>query len=124
MNTKAESTPGIADTVKLVLAAAALIAGIAGYYYFENESILLRVAGLLVAMVIGAVIAFQSFQGQTLWQFIHISRNEIRKVIWPTRQETLQTTLTVLVFTLILGIFFWILDWFLALGTKMLIGGG
>ena len=124
MNTKVESTPGIADTAKLVLAAAALVGGIAAYYYFENESILLRVAGLLVALAIGCVIAFQSLQGQLLWRFIQNSRNEIRKVIWPTRQETMQTTLTVLVFTLILGIFFWILDLILLWGTGLLTGQG
>jgi len=124
MNTKAEATPGAADTVKLILAVAVLIGGIAAYYYFENESILLRVAGLLVAVAIGAVIAFQSLQGQLLWRFIQSSRNEIRKVIWPTRQETLQTTLTVLVFTLILGVFFWILDLILLWGTGVLTGKG
>jgi preprotein translocase subunit SecE len=124
MNTKAESTPGVADTAKLVLAAAALVGGIAAYYYFENESILLRVAGLLVALAIGSVIAFQSLQGQMLWRFIQNSRNEIRKVIWPTRQETMQTTLTVLVFTLILGVFFWILDLILLWGTGLLTGQG
>ncbi|MAF84422.1 MAG: preprotein translocase subunit SecE [Chromatiales bacterium] len=124
MNTKVEATPGIADTAKLVLAAAVLISGIFAYYYFENESMLLRVAGLLVALAIGTVIAFQSLQGQLLWRFIQGSRNEIRKVIWPTRQETLQTTLTVLVFTLILGIFFWILDLILLWGTGLLTGQG
>ncbi len=112
------------DTAKLVLAAAVLIGGIAGYYFFENESILLRVAGLLVALIIGAVIAFQSMQGQMLWHFIQGSRVEVRKVIWPTRQETLQTTLTVLVFTLILGIFFWVLDLVLLWGTRLLTGQG
>jgi len=124
MNTKADSTPGVADTAKLVLAVLVLVGGIAAYYYFENESILLRVAGLLVALAIGAVIAFQSLQGRMLWHFIQSSRNEIRKVIWPTRQETLQTTLTVLVFALILGIFFWILDLVLHWGTGMLTGQG
>jgi len=124
MNTKAESTPGAADTAKLLLAVVVLIGGIVAYYWFENESILLRVAGLLVALVIGAVIAFQSLQGQNLWRFIQSSRNEIRKVIWPTRQETLQTTLTVLVFTLILGVFFWILDLILLWGTGLLTGQG
>jgi len=124
MNTKAEATPGVADTVKLILAVAVLISGIFAYYYFENESILLRAAGLIVALVIGAVIAFQSLQGQLLWRFIQSSRNEIRKVIWPTRQETLQTTLTVLVFTLILGVFFWILDLILLWGTGVLTGQG
>ena len=124
MNTKADSTPGVADTAKLVLAVLVLVGGIAAYYYFENESILLRVAGLLVALAIGAVIAFQSLQGRMLWRFIQGSRNEIRKVIWPTRQETLQTTLTVLVFALILGVFFWILDLILLWGTGMLTGQG
>ncbi len=124
MNPKVESTPGVADTAKLVLAAAMLIGGIVAYYYFENESILLRVAGLLVGLVVGAVIAFQSLQGQMLWQFIHTSRNELRKVIWPTRQETLQTTLTVMVFALILGVFFWILDLLLLWGTRILTGQG
>ncbi len=124
MNTKAEATPGVADTVKLILAVVVLIGGIAAYYYFENESILLRVAGLIVALAIGAFIAFQSLQGQLLWRFIQSSRNEIRKVIWPTRQETLQTTLTVLVFTLILGVFFWILDLILLWGTGVLTGQG
>ncbi len=124
MNTKAESTPGALDTVKLVLAVAALIGGIFGYYYFENESILLRVVGLLVALVIGAGIAFQSLQGQMLWRFIYSSRNEIRKVIWPTRQETLQTTLTVFIFVLIIGIFFWLLDMILLSVTRVLTGQG
>lgn len=124
MNTKAESTPGVLDTIKLILAAAVLVGGIFAYYYFENESILLRVAGLLVALAIGVVIAFQSMQGQNLWRFIQGSRNEIRKVIWPTRQETMQTTLTVLVFTLILGVFFWILDLILLWGTGALTGQG
>ncbi|HJP38804.1 MAG TPA: preprotein translocase subunit SecE [Gammaproteobacteria bacterium] len=124
MNTKVEETPGIADTAKLVLAAAVLISGIFAYYYFENESLLLRVAGLLVALVIGAFVAFRSLQGQVLWRFIQSSRNELRKVIWPTRQETLQTTLTVIVFTMILGIFFWILDLILLWGTGLLTGQG
>jgi len=124
MNTKAESTPGVLDTIKLILAAAVLLGGIVAYYYFENESILLRVAGLLVGLAFGVVIAFQSMQGQNLWEFIQSSRNEIRKVIWPTRQETTQTTLTVLVFTLILGVFFWILDMILLWGTGLLTGQG
>lgn len=112
------------DTVKLVLAVAVLISGIAAYYVYENESLLLRVAGVLVAFGIGAAIAFQSAQGHALWSFIQSSRGEIRKVIWPTRQETLQTTLTVMVFALLLGIFFWLLDLFLLWGTRLVTGQG
>lgn len=124
MNAKAESSPGLLDTVKLVLAAAVLVGGIAAYNIYENESLLLRVAGVLVALGIGTVIAFQSVQGQATWQFIQSSRGEIRKVIWPTRQETVQTTLTVLVFAFFMGVFFWILDLFLLWGTRLVTGQG
>lgn len=124
MNTKTDSSPGLLDTVKLVLAAAVLLGGIFAYYVYENESLLLRVAGVLVAFAVGAVIAFQSAQGQALWTFIQGSRIEIRKVVWPTRQETLQTTLTVMVFALFMGVFFWILDLFLLWGTRLVTGQG
>ena len=124
MNTKIDSSPGLLDTVKLVMAAAVLLGGIAAYYVYENESLLLRVAGVLVAFAVGAVIAFQSAQGQALWTFIQGSRIEIRKVVWPTRQETLQTTLTVMVFALFMGVFFWILDLFLLWGTRLVTGQG
>ena len=124
MNTKIDSSPGLLDTVKLVLAAAVLLGGIAAYYVYENESLLLRVAGVLVAFAVCAVIAFQSAQGQALWTFIQGSRIEIRKVVWPTRQETLQTTLTVMVFALFMGVFFWILDLFLLWGTRLVTGQG
>ena len=124
MSTKADSGPGMLDTVKLVLAAAVLVGGIAVYYVFEDESLLLRVAGVIVALVIGALIAFQTTQGREIWQFIQGSRSEMRKVVWPTRQETLQTTLTVMVFTLIMGVFFWVLDFFLLWGTRLVTGQG
>ena len=124
MNTKVESTPGPLDLVKLVLAAAILIGGIVGYYWFEEESLLLRVVGVLVSFGIGVLVAFQSAQGKTLWQFIQGSRVELRKVIWPTNQETMQTTLTVLVFTLIMGIFFWLLDMGLGAVARQVTGGG
>ncbi len=124
MSTKAEVTPGPLDTVKLVLAAAALIGGIVGYYWFEEESLLLRVVGVLVGLGLGMLIAFQSTQGKELWRFIQGSRVELRKVVWPTPQETMQTTLTVLVFVLIMGIFFWLLDMGLGAIARQVTGGG
>jgi preprotein translocase subunit SecE len=124
MNTKAESSPGPLDIVKLVLAALILVGSIVAYYYFENDSLLLRVVGVLVALAISVVIAFQTTQGQELWRFILASRVELRKVVWPTRQETMQTTLTVFVFVLIMGIFFWLLDMGLLWFTKLITGRG
>ena len=124
MTAKTEIEPGIFDAVKLALAVAVLLGGIGGYYYFDGESVLLRVIGVLVAMILAIVIAFQSVQGKELWKFIQGSRVEMRKVVWPTRQETLQTTLTVMVFALIMGIFFWALDLFLLWVTRLLTGQG
>jgi preprotein translocase subunit SecE len=124
MNTNAETGSGFLDTVKLALAAAILVGGIAAFYMYEEQSLLVSVSVLLVAVGLGAAVFMQTERGRTLWRFIQGSRVEIRKVIWPTRQETLQTALTVLVFALILGLFFWGLDFFLLWITRLLTGYG
>jgi len=124
VSSKTETAPGALDTVKLIVAAGVLLGGVVAYYYFENESLLLRVAGVLISLALAAVVAYQSMQGQQFWRFVQSSRGELRKVIWPTRQETLQTTLTVFVFVLILGVFFWLLDMGLMFIAKSLTGQG
>ena len=124
MSTKAEQTGSPLDTGKLVVAAAILIGGISGYYYFADESVLLRAIGVLAAFIIALLVAFQSTQGQLLWKFIQGSRVELRKVVWPTRQEAVQTTVAVLVFALMMGVFFWLLDMFLLWVTQVLTGKG
>jgi preprotein translocase subunit SecE len=124
MNTKAEQTGSPLDTGKLIVAAAVLLTGIWGYYYFAEESVLLRAIGVLVAFIIGSFVAFQSAQGQQLWKFIQGSRVELRKVVWPTRQEAVQTTVAVLIFALMMGVFFWLLDMFLLWVTQVLTGKG
>ena len=124
MNAQTEtSESGILDIIKLLLAAAALLGGLYGYYYYENEVALpLRVLMVLGGTGVGIAIAMSSTQGQRLWQFIQGSRVEIRKVVWPTRQETTQTAIAVFVFTLILALFFWALDSGLLWLTRKLVG--
>ena len=112
------------DTVKLMLAAIILIGGIAAYYVYENESILLRAAGVIVATALAIFVAMQTDPGRTLWRFIQGSRIEIRKVVWPTRPETLRTAAAVIVFVLIMAVFFWGLDMFLFWATRTLTGRG
>ena len=127
MNTKAETPQaggGALDTAKLALAGLLVVAGIAGYYYFEESSILLRVIGVLVAVALALLVTLQTARGRDLWHFIQGSRVELRKVVWPNRQETMQTTLTVMVFVLILGVFFWLLDLGLLWVTRMVTGQG
>ena len=105
------------DTLKLLGSVLILLVGIVSYYYLIQISILFRVLMVLASVVISLVIFFQTQRGKTLWEFFQGSRVEIKKVIWPTKQETFQTTLTVFVFVLIMGIFFWLLDFLLLFVT-------
>ena len=124
MTTQTEtSESGVLDIVKLLIAAVALVGGLYGYYYYVNDvSLPLRVLMVLVGTGVGIAIAMTSTQGKRLWRFIQGSRVEIRKVVWPTRQETTQTAIAVFVFTLVLAIFFWALDSGLLWLTRRLIG--
>ena len=124
MTTQTEtSESGFLDIVKLALAAATLLGGLYGYYFYENDlSLPLRVLMVLFGTGAGIAIAMTSVQGKRLWHFIQGSRVEIRKVVWPTRQETTQMALVVFVFTLIMAIFFWALDSGLLWLTRRLVG--
>ena len=124
MNARAEAGATGLDTVKLVAAAVLLVAGIYGFYYFAAYSTLLRVVGLLVIGGGAAAVALQTEQGRRLWQFAGDARTEVRKVVWPTRQETVQTTLVVIVMVLILGIILWLFDMILIGILRFLTGQG
>jgi preprotein translocase subunit SecE len=124
METKVEEQATFVDTVKLALAVLILLAGLVSYYYFASSAVLLRAFGVIVAVAAGIGVVFTSFQGQLLWKFIQGARVELRKVVWPTREETIQTTLVVLVFALIGGVFFWLLDLVLLFVTSRITGQG
>ena len=124
METKVETQKTALDTLKLLLAGAILIGSVIGYYYYADISVVFRALGVLIALALAVVVALQSFQGQELWRFIQGSRVEMRKVVWPTREEAIQTTIAVLVFALIMGVFFWLLDLFLLWFTRVLTGQG
>jgi len=92
------------------------------YYYFIEVSLPLRVLMVLGGVAAGIGIAMTSTQGKRLRVFVQGSRVEIRKVVWPTRQETTQTAIAVFVFTLIMALFFWGLDSLLLWITRSLVG--
>jgi len=124
METKVEEQPTIVDTAKLALAIVVVLAGLVGYYYLASSSGLLRAVVVLATLAIGAVVALTSLQGRMLWKFVQGARVELNKVVWPTREETVQTTLVVLVVALIGGVFFWLLDLFLLWLTTRITGQG
>ena len=124
MNAKAEQQGSALDLVKLVIAIGIVVAGVAAYYQFADQSQLLRVIGVLAALLVGGAIALTSSQGRALWSFANEARAEVRKVIWPTRPETVQTTLAVLVIVIIVGLFLWAVDSILFWVVQLLTGQG
>lgn len=121
--TKSEIKGSPLDTAKLVAAIGLLVLGIVVFYYFADQPLLYRVLGMLALALAGVGVFLTSTQGRALMAFMKASRTEMRKVVWPTRAETLQTTLVVIVMVLIVGIFLWLLDMLLAWIVKFFIGG-
>lgn len=111
------------DLVKLVVAALIVIAAVIGFYVFEDESTPLRVAGLLAAAGVAAWIGLQTEPGRKLWDFLQEAQVEVRKVVWPTRQETIQTTLLVIGVVILAALILWALDTVLGWAIRLLIGG-
>jgi preprotein translocase subunit SecE len=124
MTEQVQQTAGAVDTAKLVAGVAVLAGGIAAFYMLGDLPIWVRWLIVLAGLVLGALIAVQSYQGRTFWQFVQSSRVELRKVVWPSRQETWQVTLVVFVMIVVLGLFFWGLDALLGFLTHWLTGRG
>ena len=124
MNAKAEPTQNSFDTVKFGAAFALVLIAIVAFYYFADQSKLARYAGLLVAVGGAVALSLQTDKGRVLLGFIRESQVEVRKVVWPTRQETIQTTLVVMVVVVVASILLWLLD--LALGglVRFVMGQG
>jgi preprotein translocase subunit SecE len=119
------AVPAGADTAKLIAAIILVVGGIVAFYVLKTRpeawaSWVAMIGGFLLGIV---VFAFSQY-GRNFWQFVLESRVELRKVFWPSRQETLTTTMVVLVFVVIASIFFWLLDLGLASVTKFFTGTG
>ncbi|MCW8956847.1 MAG: preprotein translocase subunit SecE [Gammaproteobacteria bacterium] len=112
------------DSLKLVIAILLLVAGIAQFYYFEGESLLYRVLALLGFVFVALGFVYMTRMGYGVWQFARDARTEVRKVVWPTRQETVQTTLLVIVVVILVGLMLWLMDMFLRWAVFFLTGQG
>ena len=108
----------------LWVAGGLLLAGVAGYYVLEAQPGWMRWASVIAGLAAGALVFGLSAGGREFWQFMLDSRSELRKVFWPTKNETWITTALVFGFAIIAGAFFWLLDLFLAWATKLLTGQG
>ena len=113
------------DTV-LLLAATLLVGGaIVAFYYFQADyNALIRTGGVVLAVAAALALIYQTALGRNAWVTIQGSRTEMRKVVWPTRQESVQTTLLIAVVVLIMALALWGLDSLLLWGVKGLTGRG
>ena len=122
MNAKAEVQTGGLDGLKWVVVLLLVAAAVAGNIYFADQSLLYRVLGLLAVAGVAAFVAVQTTQGAAFWQLSKEARTEIRKVVWPTRQETTQTTLIVVAFVLLMSLILWGLDTLFGWLASLIIG--
>ncbi|HCK76498.1 MAG TPA: preprotein translocase subunit SecE [Gammaproteobacteria bacterium] len=98
------------DKLKLLASGLAVVAAITLFYVFGESSALLRALIVVVGVIVAAGIALTSEPGRAVWQFALATRTEVRKVVWPTRRETAQSTMIVILMVLIVGIYLWLLD--------------
>ncbi|MFK8010591.1 MAG: preprotein translocase subunit SecE [Marinicellaceae bacterium] len=110
---QSEVSQSFGEKIRWWLAIAAVIAGVAGNLYFEDElAQIIRVLITIGGIVLGALIASTTVKGRNFFSFIKSSNIERQKIVWPTRNETLQTTLVVIVVVIVIGIFLSIVDFF------------
>jgi preprotein translocase subunit SecE len=105
-----ETTASRFDAVKWTVVTALLAVAIVGNSYYSDQSLLYRVLGILGISAVAGLIALQTAKGAAFWALVKGSRTEIRKVVWPTRQETVQTTMIVVAFVLLVALLLWGLD--------------
>ncbi|MEK9626900.1 MAG: preprotein translocase subunit SecE [Gammaproteobacteria bacterium] len=100
------------DKLKLAASAAVVVAAVGVFYGMPDVSTLVRTLIVVGGVVVAAGIALTSQGGKSAWQFALATRGEVRKVVWPTRRETIQSTMIVIVMVLVVGIYLWLLDAF------------
>jgi preprotein translocase subunit SecE len=118
-------TPAVAsakDTTLLTLSILVLFAGIGAFYWYDDQALPIRIAMVIAGLAAAAGFIWFSWYGREFRQFALAARIELRKVVWPEREETIKTTYVVFIFAIVMGLFFWGLDWGLTWLTRLLSG--
>ena len=109
-------------TPLLLMSLVLLLAGIVAFYYFSEIRLFYRVLGLFAVLGLAGYIIYQTSFGKTVYTYVLESKIELKKVVWPTKQETTQTAIGVIVIVVIIGILLWLLDMLLAWSIGTLYG--
>ena len=114
----------MADKIKIALAALLVVAGLAGFYYFAESPAIVRLASVLAGLAAAAFVFWTTAPGKEFYVYAQESAVETRKVVWPTRKETIQTTAVVFAFVVVMALFLWAVDASLLWVVKKLMGQG
>ena len=109
-NPGVQTVSSVAERAKVALAIAAFIAGLAGFYILGDQPMIARVGAVFAGIAVAVLIAWFSEPGRRFLGFAQDSYNEVRRVVWPTRKETIQMTATVFAFVVVMAIFLWLAD--------------
>ena len=112
----------VKDTALMISSVVVLFAGIVAFYWYDELALPFRIAMVLVGLAAAAGLTWFTWYGREFWQFALAARIELRKVVWPGREETIKTTYVVFIFAIVMGVFFWGLDWVLTWLTRLLSG--
>jgi preprotein translocase subunit SecE len=110
------------DVALAILAVIAILGSIVAFYWYDELPLVARVGMVIAGVAVGGGLAWLSSYGHEFVQFFQLARIELRKVVWPSREETVQTTVVVFIFAAAMGVFFFGLDWVLTWMTRF-IGG-
>ena len=112
----------IVDWLKWIVVMCLVVVGVSGNWYFGDWPLLYRALALVALGLTAGFAALQTERGQRVWNLAREARTELRRVVWPNRQETTQTTIMVLILILAFALLLWALDSGLSLLVKMVIG--
>ena len=122
MSTNTVSSQSVTEWFKWIVVTAIVVGGVIGNWYYQDQSLLYRVLAVLALAAVAALVSFQTSQGKALWTLVKESRVEIRRVVWPNRQETTQTTFIVVMLVLVFSLILWGLDSLLSWIVATVIG--
>lgn len=122
MSTESKASKSPLDIVKWLLAIALFAAAVVGNYMYADMPLLYRVLGVVALMLVSAGVAFTTLQGKAFLQLLKEANIERRKVVWPTRQETTQTTMIVVAVVFVMALILWGLDTLLGWLISLLVG--
>jgi len=124
MNAQAEEAASVSDIVKLVFSTVFIVAGLVAFYSFADFQLLYRVLGLIGITASAVAISFTTAKGRSVWGFMLEAKQEFKRIVWPTKDEAIRTTLLVFLMVFVVGLILWLLDMFLFWGVQLLMSQG